>query len=483
LTVQGLRSYTAPVTRLEHRGIRWELQPDFEPLLAVVLADPGRTIKDSPAKSVTVHDVGGRTFYLKRYRNRAFPFRSLKFFFKPSHARREWKLAGQIEARGVPIVRHLAVGERWTWRGLDESLLITEGFAGQPIHQFPARATDEVQGALGQFVRHMHDRGILQFDLFPNILVAGPPLTLKRVDVHHAVLKSALSLTERVDNLAFLHTEVPLTEKFFAAYGWGSDLTQQTRLRSEAMRRDYLAARARRCLRSNADFDRRRFGGLEWWVRLARLDPQVENILADPDAFLATRATLLKRGRSTTVGRGAGIVVKRFNLRKPLRLLKDLFRASRNRRAYQKAYHLELAGIPSARPIATAEKRFLRFLLRGYFVMEEIPGAVELGHWRGDSRVAARALAELLAKLHGEGFCHRDLKETNLVFDSAGRLHLIDLEGLEYVHEVSLRRAAADLARLARGAAKHPQFTEADRLRFLRRYCKLRGIRPRDLAG
>jgi tRNA A-37 threonylcarbamoyl transferase component Bud32 len=111
-------------------------------------------------------------------------------------------------------------------------------------------------------------------------------------------------------------------------------------------------------------------------------------------------------------------------------------------------------------------------------LMEEIPGAVDLGHWQGAGRHAAQAVAVLVGKLHNEGFRHRDLKETNIVFDHAGRAFLLDLEGLDYLKAVSNRRAAADLARLARAAQGLPQFSSTDRRCFLRCYCKTRGIRP-----
>ena len=108
------------------------------------------------------------------------------------------------------------------------------------------------------------------------------------------------------------------------------------------------------------------------------------------------------------MGRAGGVVLKRYNLRKLTNLLKDLFRASKARRAFRKAYHLELAGVPTARPLATADRRLGGLLLRSYLLMEEIPDAQHLGQWRGDPYVAARTAAALLPKLHHEGFRHRD---------------------------------------------------------------------------
>ena len=113
--------------------------------------------------------------------------------------------------------------------------------------------------------------------------------------------------------------------------------------------------------------------------------------------------------------------------------------------------------------------------------MEEIPGAQDAGQWTGEPRAAARALGELLARLHHEGFTHRDLKETNVLFDVSGRPHLIDLDGLVFVSEVSAAEAAANLQRLARGLAAIGKLTRSNVSAFLLAYGRRRHVRPRQL--
>lgn len=441
------------------------MQPDFAPLLEVVLSAPAEPVKLSPVKRVTAHEAAGRRYFVKRYVHRGVPLRPLKFWFKPSQARREWRLANRLEDLGVPIVRHVALGERWGV-GLRESILITEGFAGRPLDTAPG----EDLRAVVEFVTRLHDAGVLQRDLHPgNILVAAKTGELRLVDLHGTILKPRLSPRERAENLAFLRVFLPIP------------VAPEISALSVHRRREYFASRSRRCLRSNREFAPRRFGGLTWHVRLPFLNPTIEAILRDPDGFLATRATILKPGRSATVGCAEGVVLKRYNLRKPENLLKDLVRPSKARRAYRKAYHLELVGVPTARPLAVANRWRFGLVARSYLLMEEIPGARHLGHWQGDGHHAARQVADLLAQLHNEGFHHRDLKETNLVFDAAGRAVLLDLEGLAFLGVVPPRRAAADLARLARAARKLTQFSRAHWQTFLRRYCRGRGLRARDL--
>lgn len=463
-------------------GLHWELEAAFEPRLQELLRDPGEVIKESPAKKVTLHRVPGGDVYVKRYRNEGMPLRALKTFFKESHARREWRLAREIALRGIPVVTHLALGERRTAMGIQESILVTEGFPGEPLCSFPGRAEPAVQGELGRFMRNMHDQGVLQFDLYGNILVRANPLEMRRVDVHHATLKSRLSERECLDNLAFLSTEVPLTADFYRAYGWNEDLAARTHSRSQEMRREFYAHRARRCTRENNDFTSLRSGRLRCWVRRAAFDDELKRLLANPDQAIEG-GRVLKRGRSATVAAIQGMVIKRFNLRRATNLVKNCFRQSRARLAFRRAYHLELAGIPTARGIAAAELRVGPVLLRSYFVMEEVAGARDLAQFEGDTRLLAARTAELLARLHNEGFSNRDMKETNILIDRKGMPLLIDLEGLRFHGKVPRSRAIADLARFARGASKLSQFSRADRFRFLRVYCRGRNIRPKDLRS
>ncbi len=450
------------VIRVEQHCARWELQPDFAPILESVLNSHSDIVKQSPAKCVTRHETTGKVWFVKRYLHSAVALRPLKFYFKASQARQEWQLAQRLETLCVPVVRHVALGERWGF-GLRESILITEGFDGVSLDESP----DFDAHAVLSFVNQLHAGGVLQRDLHPgNILCHKHTQELRLVDVHGTIIKPSLSKEECAKNLAFLRMFRPLP------------VPDDIATRSERMRREYFEYRSRRCLKHNREFEPRRFPPLLWHARIPLLTTAAEQILRDPDGFLASSAEILKPGRSSTVGRADGLVLKRANLRKPENLLKDFFRESKARRSYVKAYHLELAGIPTARSIATADRRAFGLLLRSYFLMEEIPGAQHLGQWRGNATHAALQLARLLAKLHNEGFSHRDLKETNLVFNSAGKLFVIDLDGLEYAGVVTRERALADLTRLARAAEGLPGYTVALRRLFVLRYAKDRGIRP-----
>jgi tRNA A-37 threonylcarbamoyl transferase component Bud32 len=462
LTVQSHASKVARVIQREHEGIRWELQPDFAPLLDELLKSSGETVKESPVKRVSRHVVGVKTFYVKRYLHHAVRWRPLKFIFKTTQARQEWELAQQLEARGISIVRHVGLGERQqAWGGVQESILVTEGFDGLPLVYAPGIDPLAVQ----RFVEQMHERGVLQEDLHPgNLLVRKEPFELRLVDLHGTRVLPALSRKQRDANLALLRVFLPIA------------VTPEVDRLSALRRRRLFYGRAARWARHNRDFVPARLGGLKWQVRSASLTGAVNRVLADPDGFLRARAEILKPGRSSTVGRADGLVLKRFNFRKLENLVKDLFRPSRARRAFRAAYHLELLGIPTARPIAAADRRIGGVLARSYFLMEEVPGATDLGKllrggWVPEPDTVKQA-ALLIAKLHNEGFSHRDLKESNLVLGTEGKLSILDLDGMQFFGEITRRRALLDLRRLARGVGAYPAVTARHRRLFWSTYCR-----------
>jgi tRNA A-37 threonylcarbamoyl transferase component Bud32 len=369
------------------------------------------------------------------------------------------------------------MGERWTPVGLQESVLITEGFAGKPLSRSGLDQLPEVQVAVAKLIRQMHDAGLLQADLHHNIMVRQDPLELRRIDVDRTECRP-LTETDRLENLAYLNIFVPLSDAFWAAYGADAGFVARAKQRTEVRRRSLAARRSRRCLETNSRFERVRLGGLDWWVRKDAVNDALRQLLSDPDGALARCDRLFKSGpnRQAIVGAFGGVVLKRFQQKNRANYIKDIFRPSRAFRAYRKGYHLELLGIPTPKVIAAAERRCCRVVGQSYLVTEEIAGAQHLREARQLDVAVARAAGKLIGQLHANGFSHTDLKETNLIWDAAGRVYVLDLDSLDYWEELPAERARADLRRLADGVAKFPLVTDQHRAAFLTAYAETRGL-------
>jgi tRNA A-37 threonylcarbamoyl transferase component Bud32 len=132
-----------------------------------------------------------------------------------------------------------------------------------------------------------------------------------------------------------------------------------------------------------------------------------------------------------------------------------------------------LCGVRTAQVIATADHRILGVPVRSFVVMEEIRDAIDAREANDSSLMD---LARLLARLHQEGFTHRDLKETNILFNPAGVPHVIDLDGLKAQDSVTDEEAASNMGRLMQGLAKAGKLTGESRVTFLKTYCHARNM-------
>ncbi len=453
---------------LDLAALRWECEPEFRPWPEPILLCRGEVIKRTPVKEITLHRHRGRIFYVKRYLHHKVPFRPLKYLFRTSPAGREWLLARQLGLLGVRTVKHCGLGERRSWRGLQEDILITEAFDGFPLTRRP-----EIDPArVLSFIESLHHQGVLQRDLHPaNLLIGRDSEEVCLVDLHGVSVRRRLTRAERDLNLARLHAFFPLP------------VSERVDRLSRPIRQELLARRARRCLKENRNFHPLRRGGLQWQVRRKGEDRESGNLLENPEDFLRSGRPLKLGGRTTVVA-SSHLVLKKFNPRGRVRNLKDSLRASRARRAFHLNYHLELLGIAVPNVLATGDRRRFGILSESFLLNERIPGGVDLAtRLRAgaviDPPVAAK-VARLVGQLHREGLSHRDLKLSNLLLDDQSRVWLVDLDGARYLRRVGERRARADVDRLLEDTFSFPGVGKENLHCFFRRYFRERRFGSRE---
>ena len=335
--------YDGAVVRTEYQGLRWELAPEFESLLPEVLQQRGESVKISSATTVTRHRVANREFYFKRYLHERRGLAPLSYFVRAAKSQREWRQAPQFQARGVAVVPHLAHGERWGWYGLLESALITEGLPGYaPLLSMRDATNPEFQSALGQFLRHMHDAGILYLDISAkNVLYSAVEHRFCLIDIDKVQLCPTIDEQQRIAHLITFRSRFALAPAFYDGYGSGfSRYAAGIDERAAAVRLARVARFSRICLRHSHEVVRKRISGLTWHIRRAYLDERLERVLQDPDS---------------PTDDPSGFVVTRLAFRS-------------GKEAYRKAYGIELMGESAPHPVAAADKRVLGFVVRGYLV-------------------------------------------------------------------------------------------------------------------
>ena len=97
------------MTRTTYQGLRWELAPPFESLLAEVLQEPGEPVKTSSATTVTRRRIANREFYIKRYLHERRGLAPVAYFIRSDKSRGDGGLPRRSRP-GIAVVPHLAQG-------------------------------------------------------------------------------------------------------------------------------------------------------------------------------------------------------------------------------------------------------------------------------------------------------------------------------------------------------------------------------------
>jgi tRNA A-37 threonylcarbamoyl transferase component Bud32 len=164
------------------------------------------------------------------------------------------------------------------------------------------------------------------------------------------------------------------------------------------------------------------------------------DFLNDPDSAIE-KATLLKKGNSSTVAlveiMGRKFVVKRYNIKNHIKLIRRQFPLSRAQRSWLYAHLLGFHNISTPKPIAMLEKRLGPLRSTGYFIMEyikahDIMHSLELA--KDEPKAQHEILnrfAQIVKKLADHNISHGDFKATNFL-DTLPTISIVDLDAMTH---------------------------------------------------
>ncbi len=472
----------------------------------------------------TVHrlESGGRAYYLKTQVPGGV-WRSLRARLGLGPGRREWQALVAARRAGLPVPEPVALA-------LDarETLVTEEVAGGRRLDAYlferyfppppsgppyPGARPPELVAAyrtrrpppagtigprtlaslLADLVARLSEADLYLPDLHPgNLLLAGEAgrWRLVLVDlaeaVHPAPPEAMLRHLVRLEHFFEPLASAAERRRCLARLRTLADDVPDARTvhRATALyRRRFYLGRDRRTRRRSKYFRPVTAGPWRGWATADWADA-VEALLRDMPAGAApSGAETIKHGRSSRVwtlrlqdgrelvakcdrlagGRGGG-------LPRPLRALT----------AFRRGHALLTRGIRTARPAAAVRCTGAGDPAGALLLTERVADGRPLQEFlRGEPAPAARrhltwALARLVRRMHEAGLSHRDLKTPNILVAPAEgdrpRPVLVDLDGLRRPGQVSARRRARDLMRLAVSLEEWGLARRTDRLRFLRTY-------------
>lgn len=371
----------------------------------------------------------------------------------------------QLAQRGVAVPTVLGYGSERHFGILKRDVLITkEVAADHSILQFmqdlyprlKPKSKREFASDLADFVRHLHDQGVIQRDLHINNLLlrrttGGHSFVL--LDAQRVSIQTrSLTLSQRLLNIAVLLCNfwrlASTTQclRFLRDYGlsWNdaqgrAHLFQIKRLALKLSRHSW-DAHSRLAMGSNAHFiAERRDGFIIHRMRRDDLDGLLDDLLPNPDR-------LVDQGKSDNDGRNPGAVRLRFDGRWYVlqryqyqgwrSQLGNVCRRSRAQRTWLNTWGMRMRHLPVPEPLICMDKRRFRLLKCSYLLTEYVIAAQPLSACWQDFDATQRRdtlihLGMELGRLHRFGGIHGNLTWNNLLITLAGGQPRLTLVGLD----------------------------------------------------
>lgn len=288
-----------------------------------------------------------------------------------------------------------------------------------------------------------------------------------------ASVQSTHSNEKMLDNLALFYAQWPrsmddahlsLLSEYFVARGakWSPDMIQSFVARLSRIRAYNLKKWLSKICRDSTAFYAKSRINLRVYAKRAFANVYTQTLMRFPDAYFHEGALFLKQGRSNTVVRvmigEQDVVIKRYNLKSFLHLVKGLFRGSKAKRAWRNTQLCQSLGILTPEPLAMIEKRCCYFPLTSYLVTAYASGT-RLDHMPVEEltpevcKKMAFAIQQTFSLFSSVQCYHGDLKASNWIWDGEG-MQLIDLDSLRQIKDKD----------------RFDEYHEKDKSRFLRNF-------------
>lgn len=179
------------------------------------------------------------------------------------------------------------------------------------------------------------------------------------------------------------------------------------------------------CFNNNSDFLRIMHGVNLVIIRRSADTPAMHDCVKDPEKYLDA-ANVIKDSRSTkagiaTLSDGTSVFIKRYNNKGLRYTLKYMFSSAKPFRTWKAAWHLEMNGIPTPKPLAATASRTAGVLTSAYLIAESVPGIISTVDFckimyesRNIQKIYAESIAAMMSKMHDSGVYHGDTKLSNI---------------------------------------------------------------------
>ena len=375
------------------------------------------------------------------------------FFGQRAHdyARRDQLGVAALQAVEIPTPEILAFARA---QAADVYVLVLEAIeSSQNAEALYAQASPKNRMQLIQqlvtIVAKQHQAGLLQTDMYlKNFLVQ--PSVIYSIDGDGIRQTAKLSQRKALGNLAALLSKVDVIELEQHLPAWlalyakergcqTSPSLHMMQTRIQDARRKAATRYAdhkvfRQCTDVHVTQDASQF--------LAIAQPFSEIVKSMTSESLdktIEHATLLKDGNTCTVSlttlAGLALVIKRYNMKSLRHWLSRMWRPSRAAMSWANAHRLRLLDLPTPKPIALLETRYMGLRGKAYFISEyvdapDLAEAFKTLTNQVERAALVKAVVQLCYRLHLLQISHGDFKATNIKV-LAGQPVLIDLDSMQ----------------------------------------------------